>query len=170
KTSEKGRKEGAWSPPPGAKAARLGGPPRRFQAKRKLSIHPPKAHPGLPREIIDSSKLPSRSLEAGRTFRGLCRFGRGPRAAQARQSGPRQVHEEDRSKKEHDLGLALACDETHKILKAFYRGTHGDRPPCWSARTGPDRPHLAQNRGPRRADHSLKINRIAANRRELARA
>jgi len=61
--------------------------------------------------------------------------------------------------------MAPARDETHKMLKAS--GVWGEKPStaglswgspgpaCWSARTGPDRPHLAPSRGPRRADHSL---------------
>src|SRR5262249_4940822 len=87
----KGTKGRRLEPSPGAKAARLGG--RAMAAvscpapisSEAQALRPCQGSPrGSPPEIIDSSNLPTRGLEAGRTFRGLCRFGRGPRAAQAR--------------------------------------------------------------------------------------
>src|SRR5215813_6492627 len=64
----KGTKGRRLGPSPGAKAARLSGramaavscPPRRFQAKRKLSIRPPKADPGA----LPAKSLIPRSFQA----------------------------------------------------------------------------------------------------------
>jgi hypothetical protein len=91
------------------------------------------------------------------------------------------VTAEDKPQKEHDLGITLGCDETHKTRyarprasrrKLPYGGTFmGIAPTALPIRPcGPEHPHPAQSPAPWGANHSQKINRIASNRRELARA
>src|SRR5262245_9334065 len=78
-TWEKGRKEGAWSPPLGRKPrVQAAAQRRRFDvprptSKRASSASIPTPTPtGCTREAIDFSKLPSRAPEGrGRTFRGF---------------------------------------------------------------------------------------------------
>ena len=94
-TWEKGRKEGAWSPPPGRKPrVQAAAQRRRFDVPRPISkrassaFMPTLTPAGYARQAIDFSKLPSRT--GGRTNApGLRRFGRdrGQVQEKARMSG-----------------------------------------------------------------------------------
>ena len=89
-----------------------------------------------------------------------------------------KVTAEDKPQKEHDLGITLGRGETHRICDALgrkiplRRDFHGDCPDrrVLSGAHRPQRPRRAQSPATWRANHSQKINRIASNRRELARA
>jgi len=80
-TSKKGRKEGAWRPPPGAKAPPSSGRamvavscPAPISNERKLSPRCNPDGPGRPREAIDFLKLPPRAGGRDRASEVLCRF------------------------------------------------------------------------------------------------
>src|SRR5215831_8854273 len=96
-TREKGRKEGAWSPPPGRKPrVHAAAQRRRFDVPRPISkrassaFMPTLTPAGYARQAIDFSKLPSRAPEGqGRTFRGFVD----------------KSQAEDKPQKEHDLGI-----------------------------------------------------------------
>ena len=168
-TWEKGRKEGAWSPPLGRKPrVQAAAQRRRFDvprptSKRPSQRQPPRAAPGKP--------LISRSFQAERQKAGDGHFG----------ALPIKVTAEDKPQKEHDLGITLGRAETHRICeapclcrggKSLCGGTFMEIAPTavLSGAHRPQRPRRAQSPAPWRANHSQKINRIASNRRELARA
>ena len=86
-----------------------------------------------------------------------------------------KVTAEDKPQKEHDLGITLGRGETHRICDALgrkiplRRDFHGDCPD--RQRRAPAAAPVSRSKPrPWRANHSQKINRIASNRRELARA
>jgi hypothetical protein len=128
-TWEKGRKEGAWSPPLGRKPrVQAAAQRRRFDvprptSKRPSQRQPPRAAPGKP--------LISRSFQAERQKAGDGHFG----------ALPIKVTAEDKPQKEHDLGITPGRGETHTIC-----GARAENPsaagPSWrlprppAARTG----------------------------------
>jgi hypothetical protein len=163
KTSEKGRKEGAWRSAQGRKprvyaAARW----RRFRVPRRF-LRSNADVPGCTREVIDFSKLHGKNRRPGRdsevfvdsvtasicptksTASGLRSAATKPTRCARPMASARKIPSQ-----QHLLG-------DHRAASLV--GPHGRDPP-----------HPAQSRGPCRANHSLKINRIASNRRELARA
>ena len=170
KTWEKGRKEGAWSPPRGRKPrVQAAAQWRRFHVPRPISTRassasiPTLTPAGYASQAIDFSKIPSRT--GGRTNTpGLSRFGRdlGQVQDKARMSGlasaatqPTRYARPPASRRKLPPTAGLSWDRT-------------DRPADRAARAGA--PTSRSKPRPWRANHSQKINRVASNRRELARA
>src|SRR5262245_14096834 len=130
-TSKKGRKEGAWRPPPGAKAPPSSGRamvavscPAPISNERKLSPRCNPDGPGRPHEAIDFSKLPPRAGGRDRASEVLCRF----RVTDEIKSATKRKTSRLRSAATKPTRSARRRASGRKIsLRRHLRGDHPDR-------------------------------------------